>query len=866
MAVQPKLEKMFNNFRGLDKRSSDLTRPSDFASESQNARFRKDGSLSKRFGFQGVSNGKGGYGTTVYHNLNTSTGEIVEEIFSADENLYKLEEKSFKIIYTVAGDDNSAFYSIKANENNEIIFEFTEDTADTTTSYTFSLGTGLEASPPTIGSLKAWLDSFNKFTITISDSSINSDPAGLLPKAQSIDISKTVGSETKIKYKVYKEVPKWDTNYGNTSATPSSKPFTNGFAKKTVSAGDESLMENISFANVNGILYCSNGYDDLKKYDGNRIYNAGMKRPSDISEVGSHSGSKYYRYKIRYVQKDAKGRFTEGQASEPKLINHGIVDSGNDINLNIPTILNTEGFNTAYGKVNAQQTNVTNSLTIHSGHTLRIGDTAYFKDSTGEYHEKIITSVTGTTIGFDAMSSVTIEDNTVISNNLRIQIFRTADIGTGTDIPADVDLSYYLVEEIANDSSTANTSFVDNMSDINLVKKVAFEQPTIDAIGNYPLPKCKYMSTFGRLLVLAGDPSAVDKIYWSDPLQGPETFPQGVNFHSFPAGEGGRITSIAPLNKTLYVFQEKAIFSATGNMEDGSIRVDYVSSPSTGIGCTAHHTIKEVMGTLFFLNRKGIYSISTGAPPQEVSAIISPLFKEANKNFNFRRAVAANWNEQDSYILMLPVEEIQSNEYVSNTESELFVYDTYRQAWLQWTNMDLSGGIAVTTNGVFFSERSKGEISLNRNLYKIQNTGNTEDYADHAEPIDFKYTTHWETLGEPTVPKKFLRIKIHALDSLNDFESGIFSLSVKPERDFIDDNIADIIFDFSGLSSGGWGIPKWDTFSWGSSALSGKKSKLPSGKAKSFRLSFENSTVNENVLISGYELEIATPYNIGIKE
>ena len=865
MAVQPKLEKMFNNFRGLDKRSSDLTRPSDFASESQNARFRKDGSLSKRFGFQGVSNGKGGYGTAVYHNLNTSTGEITEEIVSADESLYKLQEKSFKIIYTVAGDDNSAFYSIKANENNEIIFEFTEDTADTTTSYSFSLGTGLESSPPNIGSLKSWLDSFSKFTVTISDASINNDPAGLLPKAQSIDISKTVGEETEIKYKVYKEVPKWDTNYSNTSATPSVHPFTNGFAKKNVSAGDESLMENISFANVNGILYCSNGYDDLKKYDGNRIYNAGMKRPDTPTATGSNTGT-WFRYKIRYVQKDAKGRFTEGQASEPVTKNLD-APNVNDVTVSVPNILNTEGFNTAYGKVDAQQAGTLSTLNIHSGHTLRIGDTAYFKDSTGKHHEKVITSVTDTSIGFDAFDpAVTIENNTVISNNLRIQIFRTEDLGTGTDLPADIDLSYYLVSEIANDSSTANTSFVDDMSDTTLVSKVAFEQPTLDSMGNYPLPKCKYMSTFGRLLVLAGDPLKIDRIYWSDPLQGPETFPQGVNFHNFPAAEGGRITAIAPLNKTLYVFQEKAIFSATGNMEDGSIRVDYVSSPSTGIGCTAHHTVQEVMGTLFFLNRKGIYSISTGVAPQEVSAIISSLFKEANKNFNFRRAVAANWNDQDSYILMLPVEEIQSNEYVSNAESELFVYDTYRQAWLQWTNMDLSGGIAISKNGFFFSERSRGDVSLNRNLYKIQNTGNTEDYADHAGPIDFKYTTHWETLGEPTVPKKFLRIKVHALDSLNDFESGIFSLNVKPERDFVDDNIADIIFDFSGLSSGGWGVPRWDTFSWGSSVLSGKKSKLPSGKSKAFRLSFENSTVNENVLISGYELEIATPYNIGIKE
>ena len=72
--------------------------------------------------------------------------------------------------------------------------------------------------------------------------------------------------------------------------------------------------------------------------------------------------------------------------------------------------------------------------------------------------------------------------------------------------------------------------------------------------------------------------------------------------------------------------------------------------------------------------------------------------------------------------------------------------------------------------------------------------------------------------------------------------------------------------DFAGLSGGGWGVAPWGTSTWGSNILQGLKTKLPSGKTRSLLLNFENNNANENVLISGYELEIATPYGTEIKE
>ena len=43
------------------------------------------------------------------------------------------------------------------------------------------------------------------------------------------------------------------------------------------------------------------------------------------------------------------------------------------------------------------------------------------------------------------------------------------------------------------------------------------------------------------------------------------------------------------------------------------------------------------------------------------------------------------------------------------------------------------------------------------------------------------------------------------------------------------------------------------------------KTKLPTGKSKCLKLRFKNVDVNENVLISKYELEIAAPFKTGDK-
>ena len=91
MAVDHRLQKLFGNFRGIDKRSSDLSRGSEFATEIKNAVYRSSGAISKRKGYHGTSgNNGGGHGLITYKNVDTTTGLITEELLCVDSELRKL--------------------------------------------------------------------------------------------------------------------------------------------------------------------------------------------------------------------------------------------------------------------------------------------------------------------------------------------------------------------------------------------------------------------------------------------------------------------------------------------------------------------------------------------------------------------------------------------------------------------------------------------------------------------------------------------------------------------------------------------------------------------------------------------------------
>lgn len=397
-----------------------------------------------------------------------------------------------------------------------------------------------------------------------------------------------------------------------------------------------------------------------------------------------------------------------------------------------------------------------------------------------------------------------------------------------------------------------------------------------------PPPKGKYITAFQDCLIISGQLDNVNNFAYSLPSNaitleiGAEYFPNNENQAIVESSFGDKITAIAPLKDVLYIFHKNSIHTLTGSLIDLtglSYQVDLLTAEG-GIGCEAHATIQELGSNLFFLSNNGIYSINNSEGfPKEVSLNIQPEFKEAITTFNRKKAISFNWGKENILIFLLPTEQLDdgastSYKYLTtSSESKIFVFDYSRQAWLEWSNIDFSGGITEVSDTIYFNSRSLDNSNeFISYLHKIQDNNNTFDYVDGTEAIPFTYKTSWEAMGEPTIPKKFLRIKTYAFDADDSFESPSFILNANIEKNYINQSTGTVSLDFGGGTAGGWGGSVWSTAPWGSRVLDSIKSKLPTGKAKSLAISFENNTINENILLSGYELEIAGPYKKEIKE
>ena len=831
MAGKNTLIKSFFNDQGLDLSSSDLTRPKEFASGLLNEDYRKTGAMNKRKGYQGKFDNIGGNGLSIFSNVNKTTGAIIQEMVTLDDNLHRLSDQTFTITYS--GSDVARMNMFLDIATNTFHFSLIDNEVEV---LDFDMGVGInEVSVITLSSLKTQVDAVTNFTSVISGSVAL--PASFINITRDITV---ISTGTAIKYVQFNQIN-----------SPSSAPLATFHSKRN---GLE--FQNASFVNLSNVLYVSTGHNELHKYDGQTFYRAGVPKGTKLVTVDAGAGNitnSATNYISTVVQIDNKQNVIEGIPSDPS-INLNL--SSKLVDITVTNILANSGFNTNCAVVNGAQSTI-NQITVDDSssgdHTMKVGDTAYFFDSVeNDFITRNVDSITSTTITV-AGSAVTVADNAIISNNLRIAIFRNIAAGT----------SQFLLVELPNDSFNATQVHRDNIAASGLGSE--FIAPV--KFHGLP-PKGKYITSFRSLLIVGGDLENINTVYYSD-IDGPEFFPPGDQSFLVETHRGDKVTGIATNSNALFVFKGKSVHALTGDIVADSFRVDEISSGD--IGCSSHHTIAEVKGKLIFLGEKGVFGLTIGNnKAEEISIKIQTIFETANSDFNLTKAVAVNWFEKNKYILFLPVEATSAgnDEYTDLTDSRILVFDFQRKAWLEWDNLDFMGGAVIFNSALYFSERRLDTVSnlVESFTYKIQDTGDTYDYADHEKSISWEHKTNWESMGDPDVFKKFTRLKVHSIDaSVNDFESDNFTISVEIQTNYNDAPTSKFDLNY-GNNTLGWGDFSWSDESWGSLRDIERKSKLKVTKNRSIRIIYTNNTLHENVLISGWTLEANLPYKERIKE
>ena len=824
------LVKSYINHFGLDLKSSDIVREPQYASDMLNAEYKKNGNISKREGYRGQAGSVGGAGLHSYNRVDPTTAKESQILVAVDENLHKVNETTVLIQYTGA----ETFVSFNVYLDKIAGVYKTTIQEDVTVVLDYNMGVGIdELTPETLADLKSNIEGISgDYTVTITGDTTAT--AAFIDLAR--DKNLAIDDVTLI-CRSFEQIP---------------SPITL-LPGNTTNIGDEDF-HNTTSTQINNILYLSNGYDELIKYDGQNAYRAGLPKSdaptTALGVAGALTSATGYRHSVLYAQFDAAGNLHESAMSADSA---DLTPTNQTIDVTVDNILAASGFNTNCAIVAGVQSGV-NTITVDDGsggsHTMIVGDTAYFFDGvSGGYVEREITSITAGSITV-AGAAVDVADNAVISNNLRIGIYRNLDGGT----------TKFLVEEIPNNSFTATQVYNDNKIDSALGIEYL-----VTAIEYSLPPKGRFLSAYNNIAVLAGDLENPTTVYWAD-VGFPERWAPALLSLRVQSPNGDKITGLSQSNEVMAIFEKRAMHVISGDIPNNNIRVDTITKD---VGCVSHDTIQEVRGSLYFLSDRGVWKTTSGQLPFEVSARVEPVFDidpllTESEKYVFKRAIGINDRGKEQYLLFLPAESSNLIGLTANDSSILLVEDYYRSAWLKWDNMNLAGGAVYHNGKLWFSERRNvGGTTTGTYLYSKNNRGDNWDYQDNLDPVDWEYATAWYFFNEPSVYKKFLRLKTFASEET---ANNAFTINTDIEKNFISGLVSNsFVTDFTG-NGGGYGISAYGVAPYGDIFFPSRKCKIGPLKGTSIRFVMRNSESCQNVDIQGWELEFATPYRTELKE
>jgi hypothetical protein len=853
----------YQNFFGIDLKTNDLEFQDEFATVADNVNFSASGTLEKRKGYftHGTQGAK--FGIFTYNRVNSS-GVEVPEVIGVSNSVQKLVKATLQVSYSGSQDIvqiSIRFYPDTGVYRCVIIEQFS-------TVLDFSLGIGdQDPVPVTVGNLVSQINAIANFSASASgDTGI---PASFL---NPIDLQDLTGGPVST-YARY-----WS-SLNVSSQTGKAGPLQGSETNK-----NQDNFENVTSVQLQNCIYFSNGYDPVLKYDGQNVYRAGLPPASDGSDgaytitavgaAGPAAPPKVYVWRQQFIQIDANGNFVEGNTVySSEYSNFLEPTAGTAAAITVSNIQAGSGFNTNCAIVAGAQVIAggpgNKTITVDNGsggnHTMKSGDTAFFRDSVlGNVTYPVVSVATGTITVDSGGAAVNVADNAVISNNLRIKILRNQNTNVSASPPFTSPTLWFEVVEIANNSFAATQVYSDVTPDASLVSQ--FIEPATDR--SPPRPG-KYISSFLNLMVTAGNLEAPNEVSFSD-FAGPEYFPLVANQFTVSNTQGDIITGIHPSSETFLIFQRKGIHAVTGDIPNQSFRVDNITQD---IGCVAHATIEDVRGKIFFLSEVGPRVMAGNSLPvglgvaagSQFNSRVDPIFNKKNRAessiLRTKRAIARNDTTGEKYIIFIPAESSSGSNNFTNINSIALVYDYTRDSWVKWTNVDFTGGITKIDDDMIFVSRKESALvgTINYYVSKMHNSDQFFDYQDHVDPIDFDWRSKWEFMGNAAVLKNFQRIRIY---SVEDIDSDV-TIGIETEKNFVADSVlSSCSVTFEG---NGYGLSEYGASPYGDPSNPDRKHKLSNGRVYSLRIGLLNSQDQTNVAITGYELEVSLPYQPAFK-
>lgn len=279
----------------------------------------------------------------------------------------------------------------------------------------------------------------------------------------------------------------------------------------------------------------------------------------------------------------------------------------------------------------------------------------------------------------------------------------------------------------------------------------------LGTLTNINVPICRYVSSVGRYLIMAGDPLEPDRVHIS------AKDAAGTWFGDPPPNDATRLDvgSIIPgasvirgllafRGRLIVMFAEGMIFGELGISDENGNHTPNFDDGIVGYGGISHRSGVSYGDDGLFMDLEGVPSIrrtvlSTAFKPERVSELIDPEIKAMLSSLSFEalenRTFSVYHKEEGQFMLFIPNAELLAD----TTETVAFVYN-YRpvlkqESWARFRGMNFTCAARSLAGNLFFGDKD-GNIWLYGS--RKNNPINT-DYTvtGVGTPIDFTWETPW---------------------------------------------------------------------------------------------------------------------------
>lgn len=422
---------------------------------------------------------------------------------------------------------------------------------------------------------------------------------------------------------------------------------------------------------------------------------------------------------------------------------------------------------------------------------LYIGDTAAFVNAdTNQIVRAKVTAInyvsaTSYTITITPPENGSIANGALISNNYVYEVFRTEPNNN----------QFYYVAEIPIAPSLTQ-SYKDN--NVSVSANALYDGPFTGAFRRDVPPQLSTLEEHQGLLIGAGDPDRPNSLYWCN-ADDPWNWSASTNELTVTPGGRGPISAIASSDdNTFGVFGNKGVSFIAGDFASGAL--SEVKRYEGDVGCPSRHGAVKIRDSLWWLSNSGLRS-ATGAilnpPADNFIATVSRQdyqlkFNEAIETENstkklVKKCVAVNNTDSQYAIWCIPSFNKNSTTpkiVFPGVYSKILYVDYQNNFFSTWTH---SGGPLVPYGLLYpvggacvFKGKllTLGYVDVNvSGSGLIQGALFTElgDYGrwsttgqfhlwnfyEFTGGITHALQTAFDHLGDPSVDKQFLRLKIY---------------------------------------------------------------------------------------------------------